>query len=227
MTRRVRLLSLRAALVALCSCAQPSQAWATELELVLRGGPFVPTDGEGGLAPVGVEGGAAAFLRFSDHFALGLMLDSAWIGWSARASADGIPATTRATQNDPGGEPLGFPDPDGSMQSTLHALSVRWYPVAARTWLPYLEVSAGWLTALDQPDHPDCSEGSGASGQLGLGLDWALSSWARLGGIVGARPFKMGRGCDDNYYPGKPPSPPHGGLGGSGQIAFTTVWSSR
>jgi hypothetical protein len=215
------------AVVAVCVCVLPSQARSTELELVLRGGPFVPTRGEGTLAPVGVEGGAAALLRLGDHFALGLLLDSAWIGWSAQASSDGELATTPSTVDDPGGEPLGFPDPDGSMQSTLHALDLRWYPVTGRSWLPYLDVSAGWLTAVDRPDHPDCSEGSGVSGQLGLGIDWSLSSSLRLGALVAAQPFKMGRGCNSIYYPGMPPSPPHGGLAVSGQIAFTSVWSSR
>lgn len=226
MMRALRV-AIHSTLVALGVCALSAPAGATELELVLRGGPFVPSDGEGSLSAVGVEGGAAALVRFSDHLALGLMLDIAWIGWSAQASADGIPATTQSTLDDPGGDPLGFPDPDGSMQSTLHALSLRWYPLAARTWQPYLDVSAGWLTAVDRPDHPDCGEGSGPSGQLGLGLDGELSSAVRVGGLLGARPFRMGRGCKDIGYSGKPPSPPHGGLAVSAQLVFTSVWSSR
>lgn len=195
-------------------CTLSSASGATELELVLRAGPFHPTDGEGDMAPVGVEGGAAALLRLSDHFALGAMWDTAWIGWSAKGSADGIVV-----------EGLGFPDPNGSMHSTLHAVSARWYVVDSPTLLPYLDFNVGYVSVVDIPDHPDCSDGSGVSGGLALGLDWSLSSWARVGGVLGARPFRMGRGCNAIAYTGKPADPPHGDLAVSGQIALTTVWA--
>jgi hypothetical protein len=204
----------RAGSLALFVCTLSSAASATDLELVFRGGPFAATGGEGRLDPLGVEGGAAALLRVSDHFALGATWDTAWIGWSAKGSADGVVV-----------EGLGFPDPYGSMQSTLHAVSLRWYPVDSRSLLPYVDVNAGYLSVLEVPDHPDCSDGSGVSGGLAFGLDWFLATWVRLGGVVAARPFRMGQGCNANFYPGKPPSPPHGGLAVSGQIALTTVWA--
>lgn len=194
----------------------PTAANATELELVLRGGPFVATDGEGALDPLGVEGGATALLRLGDHFALGAMIDTARIGWNAAGSSDGIVV-----------EGLSFPDSDGNIQSTLHALAMRWYPLSSSTWMPYLELDAGYLSIVEQPNHPDCGDGSGVSAQLQLGVDGSWASWLRVGGVVTARPFRMGRGCTGIGYEGKPPSPPHGALAVSAQLALTTVWSPQ
>lgn len=202
------------ALLAFGLCALPTTATATELELVLRGGPFIPSDGEGVLDPLGVQGGATALLRLGDHFALGGMVDVARIGWNAVGSSDGVVV-----------EGLGFPDPDGNIQSTLHALALRWYPLSPSTWVPYLELDAGYVSVFEKPNHPDCGDGSGISGQLALGLDWSWTSWVRVGGFTTARLFRMGRGCNAIYYEGMPPSPPHGRLAVSAQLAVTTVWS--
>jgi hypothetical protein len=144
------------------------------------------------------------------------MFDTAWIHWSAQGSSDGVIL--------PG---LGFPDQDGSIQSTLTALSARWYVLGSGTFQPHLQLSAGYVAVVETPDHPDCGDGSGASGELAMGLDWSLSSWARIGGTAGARPFRMGRGCNSIGYRGSPPDPPHGGLALSAQLAFTTVWATR
>jgi hypothetical protein len=206
----------RATLTALFLSAMPARADADELELALRLGAFGLTENDPNLGSVGVSGGPTVLWRLGDHFALGGMLDTAWIHWSAPGSSDGVIL--------PG---LGFPDPDGSVQSTLTALSARWYVLGSGTFQPHLQLSAGYVAVIETPDHPDCGDGSGASGELAMGLDWSLSSLARIGGSAGARPFRMGRGCNSIGYRGSPPDPPHGGLALSGQLAFTTVWAAR
>lgn len=204
------------ALFLLSACVMPSRADADELELALRLGAFGLSDDDPNLGPVGVSGGPTVLWRLGDHFAFGGMLDTGWIRWSAPGSSDGVVV--------PG---LGFPDPDGSVQSTLTALSARWYVLGSDTFQPHVQLSAGYIAVVEAPDHPDCGDGSGPSGELSMGLDWSLSSWARIGGSAGARPFRMGRGCNAIGYRGSPPDPPHGGLAVSAQLAFTTVWAAR
>jgi DNA-binding CsgD family transcriptional regulator len=152
MRRRAR------ALLVFGLCALPTTANATELELVLRGGAFIPSDGEGALDPLGVQGGATALLRLGDHFALGGMIDVARIGWNAAGSSDGVVV-----------EGLGFPDPDGARRRVR--------------------------SSFEEPSHPDCGDGAGLSGQLGLRLDWSSvlpnrATRSSLAGTVAEEPCK-------------------------------------
>ncbi len=202
--------------VALSIAVLPATARANDLELGLRLGVLAPTEPEDTLSPVGVSGGPFALLRLGDHFALGGTVDASWVGWDARGDETGVVM-----------DGLGFPDADGSVQVTLMALVTRWYFVAPSRWQPYLELGLGYLSVTQTPAHPDCGDGSGPSAQLALGLDWAATSWVRIGAMGSVRPFRMGFGCSSNAYPGRPADPPHGRLAIAGQLAVTSVWSQQ
>jgi hypothetical protein len=201
---------------ALALLGQITEARAQDLELALRTGAVSPLAPDDGFPGLGIAGGATGLIRLGDHFGIGALIDTAWFRWHAPPPRDGVHV--------PG---YGYPDDEGSIQSTLYAAAFRWVPLEATTLLPYAELSFGWVSVLQDPDDPTCGDGSGPSGQLALGLDWTVASWARLGAMAGGRPYLAARGCDGITIVGGPPEPPSARLLLSGQLAFTTVWGPR
>lgn len=193
----------------LFGCALSPSALAADLDFVLRAGGAMPTEGHPYQPVAAPAGGITALVELSDHFSLGALFDTLWLSWHSPPGGDG--------RFD---GPLEFPE-DGT-RSSLFALAGRFYPLPHAALLPYAEAGVGYVS-VSMPDNLHCHVGSGASGSLSLGLDWAFAAGARLGLIAGARPLRSARAC----YPEGDQDPPAVALALSGQLAFTTRWAAK
>ncbi len=190
-------------------------AAAQDLELTLHGGGFVVAEPDEQLAPVGLVGGVTPLLRLSSHFAVGMKLEYARLGWDALGASQYV---------EPG---MMFPDPDGAYRSTLVAGVGRAVILSAAGFEPYVQLALGHLAFREDPEHPDCHFESPFGVQLAVGLDFALARWARLGAFGTAQPFPWALSCNEIGYESRPPDPPYPGIALAGQAALTTVWSLK
>lgn len=181
---------------------------ATTLEFAVRGGVAIPTEGHPYQPALAPSGGLSALVELDEHFAAGAVFDTLWLSWHSPPGGDG--------RFD---GPLEFPE-DGTRSSSF-ALAGRFYPLVDTAFLPFVEGSVGYAS-VSMPDNLHCDVGSGLSGGLAFGTDFTLSSQARFGFVAGARPLRSARAC----YPEGRADPPALALALTGQLAFTTLWTS-